>query len=168
VAIEGIPIYGVLRTLVRRLPRFYLRRRYPVERLAKLIYLDFQPRCESALINLGEAASVRLILQLINLSPFPVEIDRASFRFHYAGGTANLSSLNRTKVDPGAATSLYLETELADGHANHMRRNWQGNQAWLDGNVEFNCSVHPFAKKITSLTDIQLTVLNATARTPDA
>ena len=163
-AIEGIPIYGILRTLVRWLPGLFLRRRYPAARLAKLIYLDFQPRCESALLNLGEAASIRLTLQLINLTPFTVELDRASFQFSFAGGTANLSSLNRTRVEPGSVTSVYLEAEVADGHANQMARNRQGNQAWLSGNVEFNCKVRPFAKNIGTLTEIQLTVLNAAAR----
>jgi hypothetical protein len=168
VALEGIPIYGAIRTLMRWLPRFYLRRKYPAKRLADLIYFDFQPRCESALVNLGEAASIRLTLQLINLSPFPVEVDRASFQFNYAGGNANLASLDRMKLHPGASASLYIGAPIADGHANHMARNWQGNQAWLSGNIEFNCRVQPFAKNIGSLTGIQLTVLNVNARTNGA
>lgn len=163
-AIEGFPIYGVLRTLIRWLPGFYLRHRYSTERLAKLVYLDFQPRGDSALVNLGGAASVQLNLQLINLLPFPVEIDRASFRFHYAGGSANLTSLSRKVVEAGAIENLYLSTELTDGHANHMSQNQQGNKAWLDGHIEFNCSVQPFSKIVGSLTDIRLTILNANAR----
>lgn len=159
--VESIPIYGLLRSFLRWLPSWLLRRYYSADRLAQLIYFDFQPRCESAWVNVAGAASVRLTMQLINLSPFPVELDRAQLRFVYAGATVNFSSLGRQTVGPGDSLSLFLEEALADGHAAAIRANWQGNQAWLDGLLEFNCRVRQFAKHLSSMTGIQVSVVNA-------
>lgn len=162
-ALDAIPIYGVLKTLVRWLPGFYLRYRYPATRLAELIYLDIQPRCDAVHLNLGEAASLRLTLQVINLSPFSVEIDRATLKFNYSGGLAAVDSLKRERLAAGQIGSLYFESPIADGHANHMARDLSGNQAWLVGTVEFNCAVRPFARTV-NLMNLQLNQLNVESR----
>lgn len=164
--VESVPIYGIFRSLIRWLPPFFLRRYYSSDRLGKLIYLDLQPRHEAALINLGEAAQLRIALHLINLSPFSVQVDRGSFRFVYAGATVKLSYLNRVQVEPGATVALYLEEAVSDGHANQIARNWEGNQAWLEGSVEFNCGVRSFAKDIGNLSGIRVVVINAVTRIP--
>lgn len=159
-AIEGIPIYKMLGMALRWLPSFLVRRHYSPERLAKLIYCDFQPRCESAWINLGEAASVRLTLQIINLSPFPVEIDKANFRFLCGGATINLPLLRRVQFEPGEQTFVIVDQAIPDGHANQVAINSANLQAWLDGNIDFNCKVHSFTKDIACLSGVQLTIAN--------
>lgn len=157
--LDAFPIYGVLKTLVGWLPNFYLKWRYPATRLAGLIYLDVQPRCEAVHLDLGKEATLRLALQIINLSPVAVEIDRASLKFQYAGGGASLDSLKREKLASGQIGMIYLEGQIADGHDNHMARNWQGNPAWLSGTVEFNCAVRHFGKSV-NLMGLQVTQVN--------
>jgi hypothetical protein len=165
VAVESIPIYGVLRSLLRWLPTWLLRRHYTAARLEKLIYFDFLPRCESARLDLAEAASISLALQLINLSPFYVEFDRGQYRFVYAGATINLNSLNRKTIAPGESMSLHLQEAISDGYATQIAQNLHGNQAWLEGSMEFNCRVRQFAKNIGNMSGIQLSVINPHIRT---
>lgn len=163
-AVENIPIYGLARLLFRWLPTFFLRRHYSADRLAKLIYLDFLPRCESARVNLGEVADIQISLQLINLSPFVVEVDRCSFELMYGGATLGLSDLTRRTVVPGATINLYLRQSITDGQANQMARNGSSSQAWLQGNLEFNCDIRQFAKNIGNLPNVQVTAINANGR----
>ena len=159
-----LPIYGLLRTLMRWLPGWYLRRRYPSERLAQLIYFDFLPRCESAWVNVAAAPDVRLALQIINLSPFAVVLDRAQLKLTCAGAMVTLSSLERRPIASGELVQLHLHETLSDGHANVIANSPQPSNAWLDGNLEFNCRVRSFGKRLTSMTGVQVTVVNAHTR----
>ena len=166
--VEQFPIYGLALKLVGWMPGVLLRMRYTEVRLADLIYFDFMPRSESAWINLGQAPSVRLGLQLINLSPFEIELDRANLKFNVGGATLNLAELNRTKVGSAQVAHLFLEAPLSDGHANLLARDVPDVRAWLDGRIDFNCKVRPFAKQIRSLQEVQLKIVNAHMRRSDA
>lgn len=160
----SLPIYGLLRSLIKWLPNWYLRRRYTAERLAQLIYFDFVPRCESTWINVAGAPDIRLALQVINLSPFSVVLDRAQFRLSCAGAMVSLSSLERRSIASGELVQLHLHESLGDGHASLIANAAEPLQAWLDGNLEFNCSVRHFGKRLTSLTGVQVTLVNAHTR----
>lgn len=162
--IENIPLYGLLRSVLKWIPPFLIRRFYPADRLAQLIYLDLQPRYEAVRIDLGSAATARVVLQLINLSPFPVQIDRASFRLMFAGATISMAFLERKALAIGEPTSLYLEAAVPDGFANQMARIWKGQTAWLEGHIDFNCSVREFAKPVRTLSQIPVAVINEGAR----
>jgi hypothetical protein len=98
--IETIPIQSIW-NILRHLPTLLLRRYFTPEKLAGLIHIDIRPRHDSAVVNLGEVASFSLYLQAINLSPFSVELDRASFRFWYAGVPINAAILNKQIIGPG-------------------------------------------------------------------
>jgi hypothetical protein len=163
-AIENIPIQGIWR-LLRWLPGFLLRRYFTRERLAQLIYVDVRPRHDSAVVDLGQTASFTLYLQTINLSPFSVELDRASFRFWFGGATLDASILKKQIISPGEIATLYLSGAIPDGHANQMARLHKGNPVALDGNIEFNCTVRSFAKTVGHLDGINPKVYNAHART---
>lgn len=161
-AIETIPIQGVWR-LLRWLPGFLLRRYFTGERLAQLIYVDVRPRHESAAVDLGQTASFRLNLQIINLSPFSVELDRANFRFWVGGVTLDASILKKQIIAPGEIATLYLSGAIPDGHANQIARHTD-NPAALDGNIEFNCTVRSFAKTVGNLDGINPKIYNVHVR----
>lgn len=158
--IEAIPIQGFLRGILRKLPGFLLRWYYTPQKLAGLIYVDMRPRHDSATVDLGQAASFSLWLQAINLSPFPVELDRASFRFWCGGSILNASILRRQIIVPGEIASLYMQETIPDGHADKMAELYKVNQVALDGNIEFNCKVRHFAKAVGHLNGIHLKVFN--------
>lgn len=162
-AIETIPIQGIW-IFLRKLPALFLRWYFTPEKLAGLIYVDIRPRHGSVVIDLGQSASFTLYLQVINLSPFSVELDRASFRFWCGGATINASILNKQVIAPGEIASLYVNEVIPDGHANQMAKSFEGNPVALDGNIEFNCKVRSFAKRIGHLDGINPSVLNAKSR----
>lgn len=161
-AIESIPIQGIWR-LLRWLPGFLLRRFFTQERLAQLIYVDIRPRHDSVVVDLSQTATFSLYLQAINLSPFSVELDRASFRFWLGGVTLNASILKKQIITPGEKATLYIGETIPDGLANQMARHID-NPVALDGNIEFNCSVRSFAKTVGHLDGINPKFHNANTR----
>jgi hypothetical protein len=161
-ALETIPIQSIWR-LLRWLPSFLLRQYFTKERLAQLIYVDLRPRNDSAVIDLGDTASFSLYLLAINLSPFSVELDRASFRFWLGGKTINTYILNKKTIASGEIVNLYIDGAIPDGPANHMAKN-PDNPIALDGNIEFNCSICSFAKIIGNLSGINAKIHNAHTR----
>lgn len=162
-AIETIPIQSIW-SVLRHLPGLLLQRYFTPEKLAGLIYIDICPRHDPVVVDLGQVASFTLYLQAINLSPFPVELDRASFQFWYGGITLNASILNKQVIGPGEIARLYLHEAIPDGHANQMARAPENNPVAVDGNIEFNCRVQPFAKRIGHLDGINPKVYNGHVR----
>lgn len=162
--LDTIPIGGLF-AFFNWLPPFVLRRFFPPAKLAQLIYVDIKPRSRATL-DLGQAASFTIYLQAINLSPFVVELDRASFRFYCGGQTINASILNKQAIMPGATAMLFIRENIPDGHANTMVRLLDGNPQALDGNIEFNCKLHPFAKNIGHLDGLDLNVYGQEHRRP--
>ena len=161
-ALETIPIQGIWR-LLRWLPGFLLRRYFTREKLAQLIYVDLRPRHNSAVVDLGESASFSLYLMAINLSPFPIELDRAGFRFGLGGSMLHASILKKQVIAPGEITSLYISGTIPEGPAKQFARH-PSNPVVLDGNIEFNCNVQSFAKTIGHLDGIHPVVYNAQVR----
>lgn len=163
VELTSIPIKSIW-SFLKWLPGFVLRKIFPKEKLANLIYIDIRPRCEPVTVNLGECASYTIWLQLINLSPFEVELDRGEFRF-WCGGTIIKSSMLAKQIIPsGKIISLRIEEVIPDGHANQIAKNVASHGAALEGNIEFNCWLHPFAKNIGHLNQITPRFINETQR----
>lgn len=162
-SIETIPIQGVWRLLLRQLPSFLLRWHFSQERLARLIYVDIRPRHNSVTVDLGQTASFSLYLQTFNLSPFIVELDRASFRFCLGGTPLKASILEKKRINPGEIAILYISEYIPDGPANETAR-YPDNPIWLEGNIEFNCSVRSFAKTFGPLDGINPKFYNTKIR----
>jgi hypothetical protein len=161
VAVKGLwPLVSRVPWLVAVAGRWY----FTSERLAALVYVDVFPRNESARVDLGGVASFQLHLQLMNLTPFELELDRANFHFWCGGVRLDGQVLEKRKISPGASESLFLSGSIPDGAANQIAALFRGNQASLDGNIEFNCSVRSFAKRVGSLSGIQTLFVNEHAR----
>ncbi|MTV41673.1 hypothetical protein [Duganella radicis] len=126
------------------------------------------PRNEAARVDLGEAASFQLWLQIINLSPFAVELDRAEFEFSYAGASMKASVLRKQKFAPGEIAILQISNPISDGFANQILRNRKVSALDLDGalsgHIEFNCKLHPFPRQVQHLAGIRPRVVNENYR----
>ena len=153
-------LWGVL----RKVPGYFLRRHFPPERLADLIYFDLQPRHDSAVVNLGPAAFFQLRLQIINLSPVDVELDRATLCFWCGGATFDINYQERQTIQPSGIASIQVRGLIPDGHANQISVHGNSNSSALSGSVEFNCKVHPFKKRLFHLDGINAKFYNAPAR----
>jgi hypothetical protein len=166
--IHGIPIQS-LWTAVRWLPGLVLRQFFPQHRLAELLYVDLQPRGESAAVNLGEVTSYSLWLNVINLSPFEVELDRAEFDFWFAGTSIRTQVLNSLRISPGHITTLELSGAIPGGHADAIARTLRVSSPFVEGTltgwIDFNCNLHRFKKQIRGLQNIRPSVINEQYRT---
>jgi hypothetical protein len=169
-SIELISVQG-LWPLVSRAPwlaalvaRWY----FTAHRLAGLVYVDLYPRHESARVDLGAVAAFQLHVQLINLSPFELEIEQANFHFWIGGTKLEAIILKKERIAPGASTSLFLSGSVGDGQANQIAKLHKQNPASLDGNIEFKCLVRSFAKQVGQLSGVQVVVINEKHRNPDA
>jgi hypothetical protein len=161
VSVTGLwPILRRIPWLVALVGRWY----FTPERLASLVYVDLFPRHESARVDLGGVASFQLHLQLMNLTPFELELDRANFRFYCGGVPLETHVLEKRKIRSGASDSLFLSSNISDGAAIQIAGVFRGNQAYLEGNIEFNCSVRSFAKKVGTLSGVQTAFVNESQR----
>ena len=160
--IETIPIKG-LWGILSKLPGLFLKAFFPAQRLSQLIYVDLQPRSDPAVVQLGQVATFTLYLQIINLSPFSVELDRANFKFLFGGVSINTSILKKQIIQAGEIATIYINDAIPDGHANQIAQHHE-NSAALEGNIEFNCKVRSFAKNIGHLSGVNPRIYNANLR----
>lgn len=157
VTVQGLwPVLSRVPAVIAFLGRSY----FTAERLAGMVYVDLYPRHESARVDLGPVATFQLHLQLMNLTPFELELDRANFHFWCGGVRLESNILKRRTIASGASESLFLSGSIPDGAASQIALVFKGSQVALDGNIEFNCRVRSFAKSIGSLSGIQAVVVN--------
>ena len=161
-SVTSFPIYGVAKVLLQHLPSFLLRRYYSAERLANLVYCDLLPRSDSAQLDLGQVTSAQVFLQVINLSPLPIELDRAQLLMHYGGASIEFFHLSpRIPVESGVIAFVPFRSSVHVGSAHVIAKSKNAPQkAWLTGSLTFNCAVWNFSKSI-SLTEIHLHMINA-------
>ncbi len=157
---ESIPLPSMW-GLIRRLPAFLLSKAYPSQKLAKLVYVDLRPRHGSATIYLGEVPTFALWLQIINLSPFDIELDRAGFQLRLGGANVKAVILKKQTIAAGEIATVYLNETINEGQAAQFAKTFiSGTTIDLEGDIEFNCKVRPFHKSIGPLDGIHPTVYN--------
>jgi hypothetical protein len=166
---ELIPVASsVIKLLLGWLPPVVLRWYYTQDRLSQLIYVDLMPRHESAMVNLGPAADFRVAMQVINLSPFLVELDRAVVRV--TCGTSPLEALNveRRALKAGEVASVHFYNVIPDGQARQIVQNSTGSPGGIDGVFEFNCRVQAFTRRVPHLSGVRFAKVNEHLRQTDA
>jgi hypothetical protein len=166
IAFHGIPIQS-LWTAVRWLPGFVLRYFFSPGRLSALQYVDLQPRGESTKIDLGELARYTVWINIINLSPFAVELDRAEFELWFAGTQIKSQVLSRQWISPGELATIQLSGVISDGHADVMARTLRLNpsaEGTLNGWIDFNCKLRSFKRQVGNLSGVRVSVINVQFR----
>ena len=156
-----IPISSIW-SFLRWMPKFILRKKFSPDRLAKLVYFDLRPRHESSFINFGASPEFRLWVQIINLSPFEIELDRSELYF-WCGPKLRASTNLRKIIASGQIVSFCLEESLNEGQADHAALNVSNGSCRLDGYIQFNCALHSFTKAVT-LDGINPVCINANLR----
>lgn len=158
---EIFPIASsLIKFLLGWLPPLFLRWYYSSARLSQLIYVDLMPRQESAHLNLGQAADFRVTMQIINLSPFSVELDRAVVRL--SCGTSPLEAINveRRTIKAGELTSVQFANVIPEGQAAQIVQNGGTSSGGIDGFFEFNCRVRAFTRRVPYLSGVQFVRVN--------
>lgn len=160
---EGLSITSIWKFLTW-LPRCILKLIFTKSKLADLILIDVRPRYDYATLNLGEVASVDVWLQLINLSPFEVELDRANFKFLCGGVTIKSYFLKKEKIGPGQIKELYVSENITNGQANQIAKTLNNHQSSIEMDAEFNCILHSFAKSTGNLSGLRPRFINQERR----
>ncbi|MCS4307662.1 hypothetical protein M2404_002002 [Rheinheimera pacifica] len=149
------------------LPGFILRKIFSKERLADLVLIDVQARHEAVRVNLGEIASYSIYLQVINMSPFDVELDRAEIDFLCAGVSVSKQHIKKTAFKSGEVGSLYITGEIESPKAKQMARYYNENQSSVSFHCEFNCALHNFTKICSNLEGVNVHFANAEWRSSE-
>lgn len=142
------------------LPKWFLRRIFSEKRLADLVRVDVRPRNDYATANLGPVAKFELWFQVINMSPFEVELDRAEIRFTCAGTSLDSSYIKRTKFKAGEIAEFHVEGDIPEGKANQIAQNHDQNASWISMDMDFNCDLHSFSKRSLTLEGVRTRFIN--------
>lgn len=94
---ESLSIIEIWKYL-KWLPKFILRKLFTKARLADLVLIDVQARHESVQANLGDIASYSIYFQIINMSPFDIELDRAEIEFLCAGVSVSTQYIKKNYI----------------------------------------------------------------------
>ena len=167
VDLHGIPIRS-LWTFARHAPAFILRWFFPKQRLAELIYVDLRPRFEPATLDLVDGGRYNFWFNVINLSPFNIELQSAEFSFSYCGCLIKTPLVIKQTFAPGKIEGLHISGVVESGMANQIalarsRSNMVGD-GYFEGTIEFDCKLHSFQKSIGHLAGIKPIVSNEAAR----
>lgn len=143
------------------LPGFILRRLFTKERLADLVIIDVQPRHQSVRANIGEVASYDIYFQVINMTPFQIELDRAEIEFNCAGTRLKSHYIKTTTYQPGEVASLHTEGDIDSAKADQIAKLYDKNSSSINLHCEFNCKLHNFTKSQHSLEGVNTEFINA-------
>lgn len=124
--------------------------------MANLVYCDLVPRGSSTQLNLGQVTSAQVWLQVINLSPLQIELDRAQLVMQCGGASIELLHLS-PRISVG---SIAFRTTIHEGSAQAIAKCTDAPlKAWLTGTLTFNCVAQNFSKAI-SLSEIYPNLIN--------
>ena len=153
--------------LLKWLPALILRNVFTKERLADLVIIDVQARHEAVRANLGDIASYSICFQVINMSPFDVELDRAEMDFLCAGTSVSKQYIKKTIFKSGQVGSIYITGEIETPKAKQIARHYKDNRSSVSLHCEFNCSLHNFTKVCSNLGGVNVHFINAEWRVSD-
>ncbi len=142
------------------LPGFVLRRIFSKARLADLILIDVKARHEAVSADLGDIASYSIYFQVINMSPFEVELNGAEIEFMCAGTIVSKQYIKKTIFKSGEVGSLYIKGEIEGPKAKQIARHYKENRSSISIHCDFNCSLHNFPKVSNNLDGVNVHFIN--------
>lgn len=143
------------------LPKFVLRKLFSKDRLADLVLIDVQARNEAVRANLGDIASYSIHFQIINMSPFDIELDRAEIEFLCAGTSVSKQYIKKSIFEAGEVGGIYVTGEIETPKAIQIARHYKDNRSSISIYCEFNCSLHNFTKVCNNLEGVNVHFINA-------
>ncbi|MDD9974850.1 MAG: hypothetical protein OXU27_12635 [Candidatus Poribacteria bacterium] len=146
--------------LLTWLPKWILRRKYSEQRIAALVAVDLRPRNYPATVNLCSTPTYDLWFQIINMSPFEVELDRAQIEFICAGTTLETSYIQRKKIKPGDISEIFVTGDIPEGKADAIAQRLDQTYSSVSINMDFNCILHSFSKQCRNLEGVVARIIN--------
>lgn len=146
--------------LLTWLPKWILKRIFTEQRLADLVIVDVRPRHDYTTADLGPIAKFELWFQVINMSPFEVELDRAEIRFTCAGTSLDARYIKRTTFKAGEIAEFHVEGDIPEGKAKQIAQHHDKNASWISMDMDFNCNLHSFSKRSHTLEGVRTRFIN--------
>ena len=142
------------------LPEYFLKRIFSKERLADLMIVDVRSRYDCATADLGPIGKFDLWFQVINMSPFEVELDRADIQFTCAGTALDSHYIKRTTFKAGEIAEFHVKGDISEGKAEQITQHHDKNASWISMDMDFNCALHSFSKRSHTLEGVRTRILN--------
>lgn len=149
---------------IKRFPKWLKKRLFTKERLSDLVLIDVQPRNEPVKANLGKPSSFGIYFQVINMSPFDVELDRAEIDFICSGISLNSQYIKKKVFKAGEVGTLYIAGEIESDRADQIAHHYDNNHSLISFHGEFNCELHNFTKIRQNLSGVFVHFTNAKSR----
>ena len=152
---------------VRWVPKFILRRVFTQKRLADLVLLDVRARHDSVSVNLCEHPTCDIWFQLVNMTPYEIELKSAEFCLMCAGVEIKIQHIKRATFKSGAVANLHVKVDIPEGKANSIAKYVKDNRSSIDVHCDFSCSLHNFCKVAYNLEGVRVKYINESMRTPE-
>jgi hypothetical protein len=95
--------------------------------------------------NCGELPTVRIWLQLSNLTPFTIEFDRIYGQLCYGGVLGEFTHIKKYRLLPASEQDALIVISLTEAQVQYIRRNLSNVQASKIYLAAFiNCKIHSF------------------------
>ncbi|MCV2884476.1 hypothetical protein OE749_07205 [Aestuariibacter sp. AA17] len=160
---ETIGISQIWR-LLRWLPTFILRKLFDKQKLSELVYIDVRPRHNAVSVNTTESGDFTIYFQIINLTPFDIELDRAEIDFWCGGVKLNKQFIKKTLFSSGQVGEFSVDGKLSGTDADSIARNYPDAQATLSLCCYFNCDLHDFHIEHLNLEGVNVRYMNVEQR----
>jgi hypothetical protein len=148
------------------LPKFLLKRVFSKDRLSELILIDIKARHRSVSLNLMDKSTFSIYFQVINMTPFEIELDRAEVEFNINGARLKTQYMRKTSFKAGEVASWFVEGNVDSADANHIAKhfNESDDRASITLHCDFNCTLHNFKKSYFTLEGINIYYTNLKSR----
>ncbi|WP_444922372.1 hypothetical protein ACJJID_08700 [Microbulbifer sp. CnH-101-G] len=146
------------------LPKYVLRKIFTPKRLSDLVLFDVRARHDSVSVNLCEHPTCDIWFQIVNMTPYEIELEAAEFIFICAGVEIKIQHVKREVYKSGAVASLHVREDLPEGKANSIAKYLRDNNSSIDVHCDFSCSLHRFSKATHRLEGVSVKCSNESMR----
>ena len=116
---------------------------YKAEWIDARIKLRVGSEGDGVTVQGGELPYLRIWLQVTNLSPFTIELDRVVAQVQLRGGVVGeFSHLHKHKIKPSSEEQFMLEGSLSQSQIAYLERQESSYQSTLYLTSYVNCRVH--------------------------
>ncbi len=161
---EVLSITEIWRWL-RWLPKFVLRKMFTPKRLADLVLFDVRARHNSVSVNLCEHPTCDIWFQIVNMTPYEIELESAEFNFMCEGVEIKIQHIKREVYKSGAISCLHVREDIPEGKANSIAQFMKENRSSIEVHCDFNCSLQKFSKTAQHLEGVHVKYINGAMRT---
>lgn len=123
---------------------FALRWYWAEARLAARVRTSVAADRQGVRVNGGELPEVTIWLEVQNLTPFPIEVDRLFGEIFCGGRITSFVYLERRRIKHLESQVLHIHADMTEGQARYLANTQQGNRIRIVLNGFVHCRVRDF------------------------